>query len=69
MVSLAAPDCIGIELIDNKLYGGNGHIVSGKVKPALVENNKTLPSGSASRPIPKIPSIYEWQLRNAKREQ
>jgi hypothetical protein len=68
MVSLAAPDCIGIELIDNKLYGGNGHIVSGKAKPALVENNKTLPSGSAPRPIPKIPSIYEWQLRNAKRE-
>ncbi|MBN2312564.1 MAG: right-handed parallel beta-helix repeat-containing protein [Sedimentisphaerales bacterium] len=63
MVSLTAPDCIGIELIDNKLYGGNGHIVSGKAKPALLQNNEDFPLGSASRPVPKVPSIYEWQVR------
>ena len=68
MVSLAAPDCIGIELIDNKLYGGNGKLVSGKAKPALARNNETLTSGPASRPVPKVPSIYEWQLRNVKKD-
>lgn len=68
MVSLTAPDCVGIELIDNKLYGGNGHIVSGKAKPALLKDNEDFPLGSAPRPIPKVPSIYEWQLRNAKKD-
>ena len=68
MISLAAPDCIGIEIIGNKLYGGNGDIVSGKAKPALLKNNENFPLGSAPRPIPKVPSIYEWQLQNAKKD-
>jgi Pectate lyase superfamily protein len=64
MVSLAAPDCIGVELIGNKLYGGNGKLVSGKAKPAILSNNEALPLGPAARPVPKVPSIYEWQLRH-----
>jgi hypothetical protein len=67
MVSLAAPDCIGIELIGNKLYGGNGQIVSGKAKPALLKDNENFPLGSAPRPVPTVPSIYEWQLRNVEK--
>jgi len=66
MISLAAEDCIGIEVTDNKLYGGNGKIVSGKAKPALEEGNEALPLGPTARPIPKVTSIYEWQLRNLK---
>ncbi len=66
MISLAAPDCIGIEVTANALYGGNGKITSGKAEPALAEGNKTLPLGSAPRPAPKVPSIYEWQLQQAK---
>ena len=66
MVSLAAPDCIGVEVTENTLYGGNGKIVSGKTEPTLVEDNKALPPGSAPRPTPKVPSIYEWQLQQAK---
>jgi len=65
MISLATADCIGIEIVGNKLYGGNGRAVSGKAKPALLKNNKALPLGSAPRPTPKVPSIYEWQLRHA----
>lgn len=64
MISLAASDCIGIEIIGNKLYGGNGKHVSGKAKPELLKNNEAFPLGSSTRPAPKVPSIYEWQLRN-----
>ncbi|HUV65623.1 MAG TPA: right-handed parallel beta-helix repeat-containing protein, partial [Sedimentisphaerales bacterium] len=66
MVSLAAPDCMGIEVTANTLYGGNGKITSGKAEPALAQDNKTLPAGSAPRPAPKVPSIYEWQLQHQK---
>ncbi|MHC4540385.1 MAG: right-handed parallel beta-helix repeat-containing protein [Planctomycetota bacterium] len=68
MVSLAADDCIGIELVGNKLCGGNGRLVSGKAQPALEEGNEALPPGRAPRPAPKVPSIYEWQLQNQKRD-
>ena len=64
MISLATADCIGTEIIGNKLSGGNGKIVSGKAMPALVEDNKVLPLSPASRPSPKVASIYEWQLQN-----
>jgi hypothetical protein len=64
MVSLATPDCIGIEIIGNKLYGGNGKVISGKGKPAIVKDNRTLPLGAAPRPTPKVASIYEWELQN-----
>ncbi|MHC4580611.1 MAG: right-handed parallel beta-helix repeat-containing protein [Planctomycetota bacterium] len=65
MISLATADCIGTEIGGNKLSGGNGKIVSGKAKPAIVKNNKALPLSLAERPRPKVPSIYEWQLRHA----
>ncbi len=66
MISLAAPDCIGIEVNGNTLLGGNGKITSGKAEPALAQDNKTLPLGPTARPAPKVPSIYEWQLWNVK---
>ncbi len=61
MVSLATPDCIGTEIIGNKLYGGNGGFVAGKAEPAVLNANKAFPLGDAPRPVPKIQSIYEWQ--------
>ncbi|MGD8499912.1 MAG: right-handed parallel beta-helix repeat-containing protein [Phycisphaerales bacterium] len=67
MVSLASPDCIGTEVTGNKLYGGSGKFVSGKVKPALAESNEALPLGPAPRPLPEVPSIYEWQLQHSKK--
>jgi hypothetical protein len=61
MVVLGTSDCIGIEIIDNSLYGGNGRFVAGKGKPDVVKDNKVFPLGDAPRPVPKVPSIYEWQ--------
>jgi hypothetical protein len=63
MVFLATPDCIGVEIICNKLYGGNGKFVSGTGNPALMEDNEAFPLDDAPRPTPEVPSIYEWQNR------
>jgi hypothetical protein len=61
MVQLGTPDCIGIEIIGNKLYGGNGRLLAGKASHTVVKENKALPLGDAPRPAPNMPSIYEWQ--------
>ncbi len=61
MVSLATSDCIGIELIDNKLYGGNGRFLTGAGKRSVLKNNKAFALGDGPKPRPSAPSIYEWQ--------
>lgn len=64
MIELASDDCLGVEVIGNKLYGGNGQFIAGKAEPALAENNQAHPLADASRPIPTVPSIYEWQKQS-----
>lgn len=64
MVHLATGDCIGSEIIGNKLFGGNGRFVSGAGKPAAVEDNKAFGLGDTSRPGPEVPSIYQWQKKS-----
>ena len=61
MVLLGTPDCIGTEIIGNRLYGGSGRFLAGKANPAVIKNNKALALSDAPRPTPKVPSIYEWQ--------
>lgn len=61
MVFLATPDCIGVEIIGNTLYGGNGKIAQGEGEPARAERNQALPLADAPRPTTAVPSIYEWQ--------
>ena len=61
MIHLATEDCIGIEATDNRLYGGNGRIVSGKANLAVAKENQTMPLTEPDRPEPTIPSIYDWQ--------
>jgi len=61
MIFLATSDCIGAEIIGNRLYGGNGSFVAGQGNPAVVKDNKVFMLSDAPRPIPKVPSIYEWQ--------
>jgi hypothetical protein len=61
MVFLGSPDCIGVEIEDNHLYGGSGKVFSGKAKAERLQGNKTYPLGEAARPKPPVPSIYEWQ--------
>ena len=66
MVNLSTEDCIGVEITNNNLYGGNGRILSGPAKPATLSDNKAHPLSEAPRPKPKIPSIYEWQIENVR---
>ncbi|MHC4594838.1 MAG: endopolygalacturonase, partial [Planctomycetota bacterium] len=63
MVFLATPDCLGTEIIGNRLYEGNGSLVAGAAEPAVVQDNLAFPLADAARPIPNVPSIYEWQHR------
>jgi hypothetical protein len=68
MVHLATADCIGVEILDNTLYGGSGQIATGKASPAVLKGNRALPSADAPRPMPPVPSIYEWQKNRASKE-
>jgi hypothetical protein len=64
-VRLATPDCIGVELIDNRVYGGSGKLASGQGEPEVQRNNVLLPATeSPPRPQPPVPSIFAWQRRN-----
>jgi len=63
MVQLATPDCTGIEILDNQLYGGNGQFVTGAGRPEVMDGNQARPYQDAPRPQPAVPSIYQWQRR------
>jgi hypothetical protein len=63
MVTLATPDCTGVELLDNVLCGGNGQFCAGMGTPERIEGNVALPAGAAAAPAPPVPSIFEWQRR------
>lgn len=65
MVQLATPDCTGIEIFDNQLYGGNGQFVTGAGRPEVIDGNQAQPYQDAPRPQPAVPSIYQWQRRGA----
>jgi hypothetical protein len=66
-VQLAAADCTGVEIVDNHLYGGNGQIAGGPGKPAIDEGNRVFAwSAEPPRPIPAVPSIFEWQRQQTK---
>ena len=65
LLQLMSPDCIGVELRDNKLYGGSGKLAAGAATPALLEGNEALPLAEAPRPTPAVPSIYRWQKEHA----
>ena len=64
MVKLAGPDCSGVEITENKLYGGNGKITSGLGLTDIQNSNVVMPLSSEipKRPTPAVPSIYQWQL-------
>ncbi len=66
MVMLATPDCSGTELTGNVLYGGNGELADGLAEAELGEGNAAMPLQDAARPMPAVPSIYEWQQANVR---
>lgn len=68
MLLLRDHDCVGFEVIRNKLYGGNGVIVDAYGAEASEEGNRAFPDPGSSlppRPGPTVPSIYEWQQNNS----
>jgi hypothetical protein len=65
MLFLSRSNCLGVEVRDNRLYGGNGQIAAGAARPVVAEGNQALPLQEAPRPAPDVPSIYEWQQKHA----
>lgn len=67
---LASADCGGTEFCNNTVYGGNGRGGVGLRKPEKESGNRFLPlNRNAARPTLKLPSIYEYQLRQRQRQQ
>jgi len=61
-VEIATPDCVGVELLGNRVFGGNGRLAGGKGKPLVEKDNTTAPyRKNARRPAPKVKSIFKWQ--------
>jgi hypothetical protein len=66
----ATPDCVGVELRENRVFGGNGKLSGGAVAPSAADANRleAMPSSAdaIAAPRPDVPSIFEWQRRDAK---
>jgi hypothetical protein len=64
-VVLATPDCTGVEILANRVFGGNGQLASGPGQPALIRDNKVLPAtGEPPIPQPAVASIFQWQRKS-----
>ncbi|RYX85516.1 hypothetical protein EON83_06005 [bacterium] len=61
---MRSPNCVGWELTGNIIVGGNGQLTGGFGEALVATGNTMLPMGEATRPKPKIPSLFEWQRRN-----
>ncbi|MBN2449691.1 MAG: right-handed parallel beta-helix repeat-containing protein [Lentisphaeria bacterium] len=63
---LQTPDCVGIEISHNRVYGGSGTLCEGAGRVARDENNSLHEATTElpPRPAPAVPSIYEWQQAN-----
>ncbi|MBN2640469.1 MAG: right-handed parallel beta-helix repeat-containing protein [Victivallales bacterium] len=62
MLFMNTPDCSGIEVKNNIVYGGSGKLAEGLSDVLLKQGNRILPFQSdAPRPQPALPSIFTWQ--------
>jgi len=68
MVQLATADCIGVEIVANRLHGGGGKLLAGPARPAVLKDNQAAPLAARlpPRPKPAVESIYDWQRANVK---
>lgn len=67
-VQLATADCTGVEIAENRIFGGNGQVVGGAGRPAVNEGNRVLPVPRVlPEAKPKVESIFEWQRRQTKK--
>ena len=61
-IVLATPDCVGVEVVDNVVLGGKGHLVEGQAQPAVERGNRLGPAREdPDLPRPPVPSIFAWQ--------
>lgn len=64
LILFGSADCGGVELRENRIYGGSGKLSQGLSGPFRAEGNRFFPyRKDAPRPQPAVPSIYEYQLR------
>lgn len=60
-IYLGTPDCIGVELVDNRFYGPIRQLVGGAIAPAVTRDNRVRAAGEIVRPQPAPRSIFAWQ--------
>jgi hypothetical protein len=61
MVLLQTPDCLGVEVIDNRLYAtGDQAILLGPTEATLA-GNEIIAGGPAPLPERPVDSIFDWQ--------
>lgn len=63
-IHLATPDCQGIDLYDNRVFGGGITTDSNSTRNVNARNNSLFPLSEqhrAMRPQPAVPSIFAWQ--------
>ena len=66
-IHLATADCVGVDLLGNRVYGGNGKLVVGSGQPLAAKGNAFAPyAADAPRPSHRVPSIFEWQRRRVR---
>jgi len=68
-LNLATADCIGVEFVDNIVCGGAETLVRSQAPLARNEGNQRRPAADFDqpppRPVPAVPSIFEWQRQQA----
>lgn len=65
MLFIRTPDCVGFELMGNRVYGGSGRIVDGVTGVAVDQGNRAMSmpaKGLPARPKASPESIYAWQI-------
>lgn len=66
-VLLLTEDCIGVEARGNTLYSNGSRFSRGPSKLLVDQDNRVLPyQADAPRPQPPVPSLYEWQVAQAR---
>lgn len=62
-IMLMTGDCIGVEILGNRIFGGNGKLLMGQAN-AKTEGNLFFPLLSDPGQLdPEVPSIFEWQRK------
>lgn len=65
MLMLTTRDCTGTEVMQNRLYGGNGELVVTEAPLAADSGNRAFPleaGRTPERPSAEPESIYQWQV-------